>query len=281
MRIQKNRLSISLSLAAIAACFAPFNARAINLAEEMLSVKRKSPPGAISFEDSFELFVTYDKDETPVVAVGASPTLGNPYTFTGYTIKSVRGTYTNPGGEIYNIPNWRPTPAGSVQRNPSPGEPSGIDTIDDFPSTPVTYQSYWYLGALDDASNKYPHDLTSHNVTDNLYNPDGGFAEGDLAPGRINGRITYGGLQFFVDYGEDYALDSYPNRYMPYQFFFLENPVAGDDYAGCPGDCGVARILVPGPLPLFGVVSAFGLSRQLRRRIRMSAARERNHSPRV
>jgi hypothetical protein len=34
-------------------------------------------------------------------------------------------------------------------------------------------------------------------------------------------------------------------------------------------------------LPLFGVVSAFGLSRQLRRRIRMSAAQEKNHSPRV
>jgi hypothetical protein len=281
MRTQKNLLASALSLAAMGACFAPLNARAINLVEEMLSVERKSPPGAIDFEDSFLLYVTYDKDEAPVVAVGASPTLGNPYTFTGYTIQSVRGTYTNPDGEIYNIPSWSPTPAGSVQRNPSPGAPSGINSNGEFPSLPATYQSYWYLGALGDTSNKYPDDLTSHNVTDNLYNPDGGFADGNLAPGRINGRITYGGLQFFVDYGEHYALDSYPNRYMPYQFFFLENPVAGDDYAGCPGDCGVARILVPGPLPLFGVVSAFGLSRQLRRRIRMSAAQEKNHSPRV
>jgi hypothetical protein len=238
------------------------------------------------FRGALELFLTYDKDQTPVVSTGLSPTSNSPYTFTGYSILSVRGTYTNPDGEIYNIATAAggqllpPTPAGSVQRNPSPGAPSGINDLASFPTVPTTYQSYWYLGALGDTSNKYPDDLNPHNATDNLYNPDGGFAEGDLTPGRTNGRITYGGLQFFVDYGVNYAADSYPNRYMPYQFFFLENPQGGDDYAGCPGDCGVARILVPGPLPVFGVASAFGFSRTLRRRVRVRSAGEKKPSPR-
>jgi hypothetical protein len=126
-----------------------------------------------------------------------------------------------------------------------------------------------------------PPDLTTHGVTDNLYNPDGGFTPGDLGfpVGRDNGLLSYGGLLFFVDYGKDYAVEGYPNQYLPYQVFFkslLANDPVGEDYGGCPGDCGTAKLTVqtPGPLPLLGVGAAFGFSRNLRKRIKGSKSPE-------
>ena len=127
----------------------------------------------------------------------------------------------------------------------------------------------------------YPPDLTAHGETDNLYNPIGGFMPGDLGfpGGRDNGLLSYGGLLFFVDYGidengnpEDWAAEGYPNRYLPYQVFFkslLVNDPVGEDYGGCPGDCGNVKVNpVPGPLPLLGVGAAFGYSRKMRKRIK-------------
>ena len=273
-------LAVIASLAGDASLY-PQSAKAATLVEELLKVARTAPAGAIPFDDSFELYITYDKDQMPLTSsAGVSPNLARPYTFTGYKIHSARGTYTNSDGETYDIITHAPTPAGSGQFNPSaPGTPSGINNlIDDttpggeFPTTSALYRSYWSLGSISDPSNKYPDDLTSHNVTDNLYNPAGGFAAGDLPIGRNNGVLSFGGLQFFVDYGINYAAEQYPNRYMPYQFFFQDlsqNDPNGFDYAGCPGDCGKASINVPGPLPLLGVGAAFGYTRKLRKRIKV------------
>lgn len=257
--------STILAASLFSAVFGLQAAKAVNLVEKPLSVERTSPTGAVNFDDSFDLFVTYDADETPVVSTGINPNTGQPYTFTGYTILNVRGKYVDPTAEVYPIPFQTPTPAGSVQRNPS-GGPAGInDLVTEFPTTATTYQSFWALGALGDPSNKYPADLTLHNNTDNLFNPNGGFAAGDLPSSRPNGVVSFGGLQFFVDYGSGYVADGYPNRYMPYQFFFLGQSADGFEYGGCPGDCGNA-IIVPGPLPIFGVASAFGFARTIRRR---------------
>jgi hypothetical protein len=78
---------------------------------------------------------------------------------------------------------------------------------------------------------------------------------------------------------EDWAAEGYPNRYLPYQVFFkslLANDDAGEDYGGCPGDCGNVKLTVqtPGPLPLLGVGAAFGFSRNLRKRIKTSKSPE-------
>jgi hypothetical protein len=98
-------------------------------------------------------------------------------------------------------------------------------------------------------------------------------------PKRDNGLLSYGGLLFFVDYGELHAAEGYPNRYLPYQVFFkslLENNPDGEDYGGCPGDCGNAKLTVqtPGPLPFLGIGAAFGFSRNLRKRIKTSKSPE-------
>jgi hypothetical protein len=256
--------------------------KAVNLVEDQLKAARTAPAGAIPFDDSFNLYLTYDKDQVPTDSTGISPTLLRPYTFTGYSILSVRGTYTNPSGETYDIPLLKPTPVGSVQRNPG-GTSSGIDDLASFPTTSTFYRSFWELGAQGNPSDKYPADLTDHNITDNLYNPSGGFAPGDLLAGRTNGTLSFGGLQFFVDYGPNFAADAYPNRYMPYQFFFKDlanDDSNGEDYAGCPGDCGNAKVTkVPGPLPLLGIAAAFGYSRKIRSRINKGYPRVKLASP--
>lgn len=139
---------------------------------------------------------------------------GGSYNFQGYTVLSVRGTYANPaalGGETYVVPLQAPAPIGSSVTNlPTPSGPPGTNTAPPTsyaPGTPPTINSaYWPFGALGNPSNKYPPDLTTHGVSDNLYNPTGGFAAGSLPAGRDNGVLSYGGLMFFVDYGMNYAL---------------------------------------------------------------------------
>jgi hypothetical protein len=264
--------------------------------EVKLKLERTNPPDSIPFTDEFELFITYDLDSfgpplgtSPNPGVTPSPLSppeqpgGLSYNFQGRTILSVRGTYTNPpilGSETYQVPLQAPAPIGSSVTNlPSPPGPAGTNTPPPLVtgSTPTIYSAFWPLGTEggmpSDPNYYYPPDLTTHGLTDNLYNPDGGFTPGD--PGfpdkRINGVLSYGGLMFFVDYGEYYATEGYPNRYLPYQVFFRSltaNDPDGDDYGGCPGDCGVSN--VPGPLPLLGVGAAFGFSRKLRNRIKAS-----------
>jgi hypothetical protein len=294
----RRRLPNVLPLAALAgtAVFSAQSSMALTPSPEVkLKLERKNPPGAIPFTDEFDLFITYDLDSFgPHVGTSPNPGVTPPpispleqpgglsYNFQGYTVLSVRGAYTNPailGGETYLIPLQAPAPIGSSVTNlPSPSGLAGTNVKppepgDPDPRTPTIYSAFWPLGEPLNPANKYPPDLTTHNVTDNLYNPDGGFTLGTpgFPGGRINGSLSYGGLMFFVDYGVSYASEGYPNQYLPYQVFFRSltaNDPSGDDYGGCPGDCGVLK--VPGPLPILGAGAAFGLSRKLRNRIKAS-----------
>jgi hypothetical protein len=280
------------------AAFSPQASIAVTPSPEVkLKLERTNPPGAKPFTDEFELFITYDLDSFgPTPGSNPNPGLTPPgispleqagglsYNFQGYSILSVRGTYTNPpslGGETYIVPLQGPAPIGSSVTNvPSPSGPAGTNTAPPLitGNTPIIYSAFWPLGTLGgdpmDANYYYPPDLTTHGLTDNLYNPDGGFTPGTpgFPVGRDNGLLSYGGLLFFVDYGVDYATEDYPNRYLPYQVFFkslLVNDPVGEDYGGCPGDCGNVKVNpVPGPLPLLGVGAAFGYSRKMRKRIK-------------
>ena len=292
---QRLRMSKILAIAALTgiAAVSPQASMAKTISPEVkLKLERRNPPGAIPFTDEFELYITYDLDSfmstSGVTPPPISPTEqsgGLSYNFQGYKIHSVRGTYTNPpslGGETYMVPLQAPAPIGSSVTNlPSASGPAGTDTAPPLTTgtTPTIWSAFWPLGTPGDPGNKFPPDLTAHGVTDNLYNPDGGFTPGDpgFPVGRDNGLLSYGGLLFFVDYGMDYVAEGYPNRYLPYQVFFkslLANDPVGEDYGGCPGDCGNVRLDVPGPLPLLGVGAAFGFSRKLRKRIKTSKSPE-------
>ena len=301
---QRFRMPKILAIAALmgVAALSPPASMALTISPEVkLKLERTNPPDAIPFTDEFELYITYDLDsfgstsgltpaprsvlEQPLdqpVPVGG---LGRPYTFQGYNILSVKGTYTNPpslGGETYIVPLQGPAPVGSSVTNiPSSGS-AGTNDKPPVPGdpdlrTPTTWSAFWPLGEQGNTSNKFPPDLTAHGESDNLYNPDGGFTLGDLGfpAERDNGLLSYGGLLFFVDYGTDYAAEGYPYQYLPYQVFFkslLANDPAGEDYGGCPGDCGNVKLTVqtPAPLPLLGVGAALGFSRNLRKRIKTS-----------
>jgi hypothetical protein len=80
------------------------------------------------------------------------------YTFTGYKILGVTGTETDPGG----ITN---------------------------PITAILPE-YTNIAA---AGDQIPH-----SKTDNLYNPNGGFAPGVLPAGNTAGKFSFGGLAFHV-----------------------------------------------------------------------------------
>ena len=290
-RFQMPKILAIATLTGIAA-LSPQATMALTISPEVkLKLERTNPPGAITFTDEFELYITYDLDSfgstsglTPApISVLEQPLdqpggLGRPYTFQGYNILSVKGSYTNPDGEKYDVPHQAPAPSGSsVTNSPSSGPP-GTDTL---PTDTTLWSAFWPLGQLGDTSNKFPPDLTAHGLTDNLYNPDGGFTPGDLGfpDERDNGLLSYGGLLFFVDYGELHAAEGYPNRYLPYQVFFkslLENNPDGEDYGGCPGDCGNAKLTVqtPGPLPRLDIGAAFGFSRNLRKRVKTSKSHE-------
>ncbi len=302
--MRRFRMPKILAIAALTgmAALSPQASMALTASPEVkLKLERTNPPGAIPFTDEFELYITYDLDSFGSTS-GLTPAprsvleqplepggLGRPYTFQGYNILSVRGTYTNPpslGGERYIVPLQAPAPIGSSVTNlPSASGPAGTNTAPPLTTgnTPTIWSAFWPLGELGDTSNKYPPDLTAHGVTDNLYNPDGGFMQGDPGfpgvPTRDNGLLSYGGLLFFVDYGIGHETEGYPNQYLPYQVFFkslLENDPDGEDYGGCPGDCGNVKLTVqtPGPLPLLGVGAAFGFSRNLRKRIKTSKSPE-------
>lgn len=295
--MRRFRMPKILAIAALTgiAALSPQASMALTISPEVkLKLERTNPPGAMPFTDEFELYITYDLDSF-MSASGATPPQISPaeqsgglsYDFQGYRIHSVRGTYTNPpslGGETYIVPLQGPAPVGSSVTNlPSASGPAGTNTAPPLTTgtTPTTWSAFWPLGTPGIPSNKFPPDLTAHGVTDNLYNPNGGFTPGDpgFPVGRDNGLLSYGGLLFFVDYGMDYAAEGYPKRYLPYQVFFkslLANDPVGEDYGGCPGDCGTAKLTVqtPGPLPLLGVGAAFGFSRNLRKRIKTSKSPE-------
>ncbi|NCQ69180.1 MAG: PEP-CTERM sorting domain-containing protein [Microcystis aeruginosa W13-16] len=124
------------------------------------------------------------------------------YTFTGYKILSVTGTETE--GGITN-PITAMLPAGS-----------GVFNV------PVT-------------------DRIGHSPTDNLFNPNGGFAPGVLPAGNTAGKFSFGGLAFHVG-------------------------------GGCPGSCKGA-IQVPEPTSTAGLLAigsfgALGAASTLKRKLK-------------
>ena len=157
------------------------------------------------------------------------------YTFTGYKILGVTGTETDPGG-ITN-PITAILPAGTS------------------------------VAAF--------IDLIPHSKTDNLYNPNGGFAPGVLPAGYKAGNFSFGGLAFHVGgtKNEDYQVFTRPDFGST---FHRREP--GDGYGGCPGSC-VGAIPVPEPSSTAGLLAigsfgALGAASTLKRKLKSSKSDE-------
>ncbi|NCR21088.1 MAG: PEP-CTERM sorting domain-containing protein [Microcystis aeruginosa L111-01] len=152
------------------------------------------------------------------------------YTFTGYKILSVTGTETE-GGITNPI---------TVMRPPD----SGVFNV------PVT-------------------DRIGHSPTDNLFNPNGGFAPGVLPAGNTAGKFSFGGLAFHVGGTEnkDYQVFTRPDFGSTFK-----RPGPGYDYGGCPGSCKGA-IQVPEPTSTAGLLAigsfgALGAASTLKRKLK-------------
>ncbi|NCS51662.1 MAG: PEP-CTERM sorting domain-containing protein [Microcystis aeruginosa G13-05] len=195
--------------------------------------------------DLFDLNLTTEDTLTTINA----PSYSNPgwdawtepnpvpaYTFTGYKILSVTGTETE--GGITN-PITAMLPAGSGVFN---APVNGV---------PVT-------------------DRIGHSPTDNLFNPNGGFAPGVLPAGNTAGKFSFGGLAFHVGgtKNEDYQVFTRSD-------FGIDFPLglpAGHYYGGCPGSCKGA-IQVPEPTSTAGLLAigsfgALGAASTLKRKLK-------------
>jgi len=158
------------------------------------------------------------------------------YTFTGYKILGVTGTETDPGG-ITN-PITAILPAGTS------------------------------VAAF--------IDLIPHSKTDNLYNPNGGFAPGVLPAGYKAGNFSFGGLAFRVGgtENEDYQVFTRPDFDSTFK-----RPGPGYDYGGCPGSCKGAIQIVPEPSSTAGLLAigsfgALGAASTLKRKLKSSKSEE-------
>lgn len=190
--------------------------------------------------DLFKLNLTTEDTLTTVTDVPAytDPTSGltSPkYTFTGYKILGVTGTETE--GGITN-PITAILPAGSGVFN---APVNGVPTIDQIP----------------------------HSPTDNLYNPNGGFAPGVLPAGNTAGKFSFGGLAFHVGgtVNEDYQVFTRSDFGSTFN-----RPGPGYDYGGCPGSC-VGAIQVPEPTSTAGLLAigsfgALGAASTLKRKLK-------------
>ena len=162
--------------------------------------------------DLFDLNLTTEDTLTTVTDVPAYTDLTSgltspAYTFTGYKILGVTGTETE-GGITNPIINTDP--------NSSPTDPLPAGT------------SVAAVG-----------DQIPHSKTDNLYNPNGGFAPGVLPAGYKAGNFSFGGLAFHVGgtKNEDYQVFTRPDFGST---FHRREP--GDGYGGCPGSCVGAKL---------------------------------------
>ena len=158
------------------------------------------------------------------------------YTFTGYKILGVTGTETDPGG----ITN---------------------------PITAILPE-YTNIAA---AGDQIPH-----SKTDNLYNPNGGFAPGVLPAGNTAGKFSFGGLAFHVGgtVNEDYQVFTRPDFDSTFK-----RPGPGYDYGGCPGSCVGAIQIVPEPSSTAGLLAigsfgALGAASTLKRKLKSSKPSE-------
>jgi len=163
------------------------------------------------------------------------------YTFTGYKILNVTGTETE--GGITN-PITAILPEGSGVFN---APVNGVPTID----------------------------LIPHSPTDNLYNPNGGFAPGVLPAGYKAGNFSFGGLAFHVGgtVNEDYKVFTRSDFNNPFN-----RPGPGYGYGGCPGSC-LGAIPVPEPSSTAGLVAigsfgALGAASTLKRKLKSSKTSE-------
>jgi len=163
------------------------------------------------------------------------------YTFTGYKILNVTGTETE--GGITN-PITAILPEGSGVFN---APVNGVPTID----------------------------LIPHSPTDNLYNPNGGFAPGVLPAGYKAGNFSFGGLAFHVGgtVNEDYKVFTRSDFNNPFN-----RPGPGYGYGGCPGSC-VGAIPVPEPSSTAGLLAigsfgALGAASTLKRKLKSSKTSE-------
>ena len=90
-----------------------------------------------------------------------------------------------------------------------------------------------------------PGDVIAHSLTDNLFNPNGGFISPVLPSGAQGGKFSFGGLAFHVGGTEN----------KDYQVF--TDPTTGSNYgnyAGCPGTCvGATEVVLPTPGPVIPV----------------------------
>ncbi|WP_066349382.1 PEP-CTERM sorting domain-containing protein [Geminocystis sp. NIES-3708] len=191
-----------------------------------------NPVHALSFKfdgvrtdnDSFDLtLITDDTLQTLSYPAYTDPISGltSPaYTFTGYLVTSVSGTYFE-GNTANPIDGLLPVGSGvfnSINNDP--------------PFSP---------------------DIIAHSPTDNLFNPNGGFAPGVLPLGNTAGKFSFGGLAFNVQ--EQNGLEAY---HLFTRSDFGHSDGVGFDYAGCPGSCkGVKN--VPEPVTILGSFVALGL----------------------
>jgi hypothetical protein len=162
------------------------------------------------------------------------------YTFTGYKILNVTGTETE--GGITN-PITAILPEGSGVFN---APVNGVPTIDQIP----------------------------HSPTDNLYNPNGGFAPGVLPAGNTAGKFSFGGLAFHVGgtVNEDYQVFTRSDFGSTFN-----RPGPGYDYGGCPGSCVGAIQIVPEPTSTLGLLAlgTLGAASTLKRKLKSSQSTEK------
>ncbi len=194
-------------------------------------------------DDSFDLILTtedtlitesYPSYTDPLWGplAGTSPA----YTFTGYRVTSVSGTYTDES-ITYPIVGLLP-----------------VDSI------------------VSAAGDQIPH-----SPTDNLFNPDGGFApDFPLLPvGDTFRKFSFGGIAFNIQEG---------TLIEPYQVFARSdfnstwsNPPGFSDYAGCPGSCvGVVEV-VPEPTSTLSLLAlgTLGTASTLKRKLKSSKLTEK------
>ena len=124
------------------------------------------------------------------------------YTFTGYRITGISGSWFEEFAPSIALPITSLLPIGSIVENSPYNDPPGPDT-------------------------------SAHSPTDNLFNPDKGFAPPLAGAG---GKFSYGGVAFVVDFSP--LLSTFPAYTGPltkeYQLYTDPDTLG---YAGCPGSC--------------------------------------------
>lgn len=185
----------------------------------------------------------------PWVRSDANPLLAsNPYNFRGYQIIDIQGTVSKPGmGVVATI---------------SYNKASNVTTSGVFNTCVETTVC------------TFPTDTIAHALPDNLFNPGeiglGFYMTPSIPSWAVDNTFSIGGVGF-----DTLQLGS--NHWEPYQVFTIAaptstvygDPVVAGDFGGCPGSCKKAT---PGPMAIMGASAAFGFSRKLRQRIKLTRA---------